>query len=676
MMMFKKGYSVKIISIILIASLLYSADAYSADTIDAIFVHFCKRNVLNSVKSLSNLRKPLDFNNKKESIVLRYILTAKRTEGFRNLQKNTENPVTGKSKGMNLLRRENLLYGTVFVAGIVTCIGLSILLNGGMLGILRQFLLLPFILSFYATLGNAISGIFIKKDTEKPERLPYEKLPFVTVQIPIRNEKFDVVKICLDSALELSYPKNKIEIQIIDNSDIEFSDYRKIKEYAESRGIIFIHRGGIEGLKARNLNIGMESARGDYFLILDADSSVASDSLLDALPEFFIDNKLGFASFDFSIMNADTNSFTKGLSYSESLNQTVLEPVRDRFGAAQFHGSNGIWKREILEKIGRWNEETFSEDFEASIDTYLYGYKGKLLTYVKSGKSIPETTIDFVKQRKRWVFWTVDLLFRKIKAIIFSKNMTFAQKTDSLYHLSYYIGAAFIIPFSFTILFIIDNPVLPYIILITQLPWVILVVYNFIANKRIDGHSVLQKNINNMILSGQAVSLVPIAAFEAIISLLTKNKKVGYFITPKISSGKAGFFRIMLNYKNQFIIAALFIGLFFTLVPYDIRMVLYSPLFFNMSNMISAPFFFKEVKMRDDETNKPILSKGVDIERAGKPPKSVAVQKSNKLRSTIKDALDNRRLLHTDFNVFSERLPLFYKIKELTKSRRTCNSAI
>jgi len=670
MIKFKKCFSIKIVSIIIIVSLLCTIDTYSNDTVTAIFSYCCKRNA-SAQPAYFNLRKPLDFNNKKEKVLSRYMLAIKNTLEFKNLQR-PDKAIADQSKSHNLWRRENLLYGTVLVTGIATCIGLSLLFNGSVLGFLRQFLLLPFILSFYATLGNVIAGIFMDIDDKKPERLPYENLPFVTVQIPIRNERLDVLKISLDSALDLNYPKDKLEIQLIDNSDVNFMDYGRIKDYAESKGVIFIHRDGIEGLKAGNLNIGMKSAKGDYFLILDADSVVTPDSLLDALPEFFLNDKLGFAVFDFGIINSDANNFTKGLTYSESLNQVVLEPVRDRFGVVQFHGSNGIWKRETLEKIGGWNQNTFSEDFEASIDAHLEGYKGKLLTYVKSGKTIPETTVDFIKQRKRWAFWTIDLLFRKAKAIIFSKNMIFAQKADSLYRLSYYIGAAFIIPFSFIVLFIVDNPVLPFIILITQLPWMILVAYNFIISEKAGGFSALRENINNMLLSSQVATLIPVAAFEAIIALLTRDKKTGYFITPKISSGKIRFLDMISDYKDQFIIASLFIGLFFALVPYDIRIALYSPLLLNMSNMISAPFFFKEVRMGNSEANNLVVFESADIKKANDQPLSITAQKSNILRSIMKDASDNRRLIE----VFPARLPLLNRVRELIKNRQACDNSI
>jgi len=137
-------------------------------------------------------------------------------------------------------------------------------------------------------------------------------LPFVTVQIPLRNEELDVVaRYSLASAFALHYPPNRLEIQVIDNSDSP-ECYLPIQRYLNAEAArrrvsaVLLHREGTAGFKARNLNLGLAAARGAFFLVLDADSTVPPDTLVSVLP-YFQDPEVGYVQMELRAVNEDAN---------------------------------------------------------------------------------------------------------------------------------------------------------------------------------------------------------------------------------------------------------------------------------------------------------------------------------------------------------------------------------
>ncbi len=454
MIKIKKGYSLRIISILLIG------------------VFLCQNILYANPDAFQNktLRVPLgDYKRVEE--------TLSSDKDRQSLSKISNNQAKAEIEYNKIANKDNSLYGIVFGAAIVTPILIG-LLTGSIVSALAMYIVLPLLINLYSIAATEIIVLFIKEDYTRPERLNEKDLPFITVQIPIKNENFDILKITIDSALALEYPKSKIEFQIIDNStETNAQNYIRTKEYAEKNNIIFIHRDGSEGWKAKNLNIGLQSAKGEYFLILDTDSTVPSGALLDSIPEFFQEKKLGFVQFKLTTTNSDYNDITKVVDFNQTL-ETEQQKVRYKYGFTTFLGRNGIWAKRALEKIGGW-EETTSEDLATAINSRLAGYEGKSLSYVVSGEFAPENIHEFYKQRRKWAFGTTLLLFKKAKGIILSKNFSFGEKFDLMLRLTTFISISTIIPFTFLILLSFNNPVLPFIVWGSQLPTIISIFFDF-----------------------------------------------------------------------------------------------------------------------------------------------------------------------------------------------------
>ncbi len=266
-------------------------------------------------------------------------------------------------------------------------------------------------------------------DTPRPYQITDPDLPTVTVQIAVRNEPFEVARMTLDSALALKYPPDKLQIQVIDNSDSE-DQYKRFQDYAIENGAVFIHRDGTQGYKARNLNLGASSATGDFFLILDADSTVGSDVLLRALPEFQ-DEKLGYAQLRVSTSNGSLNALTHVLQEGAARDHLLLHS-RNRQGFVSFDGHNGIVRRSALEKVGLW-EELVTEDLATAVNMWLAGYRGKYLLYTESGEWAPTSFPELKKQRNKWSAGTAEVFFKKLPNILRSSKLTLFEKID-IYH--------------------------------------------------------------------------------------------------------------------------------------------------------------------------------------------------------------------------------------------------
>jgi cellulose synthase/poly-beta-1,6-N-acetylglucosamine synthase-like glycosyltransferase len=573
---FKKDYNLKIISILLIGVFLWQNMLYANP----------------DIFQSKALRTPLgDYKRVEETF-----LSAKDQQLLNKVSNNHAKIGIENDKTID---KDNSLYGTILGAAIATPIFVG-LLTGSIVSALAMYLVLPFLINLYSVIVTEITALFIEKDYTKPERLNEEELPFVTVQIPIKNENFEILKITIDSALALEYPKSKIEFQIIDNSSkTDTMDYRRTKEYAGKNNIDFIHRDGPEGWKAKNLNIGMQNARGEYFLILDTDSTVTSTALLDSIPEFFQEKKLGFVQFKLSTTNPGHNDITKVVDFNQTL-ETEQQNVRYKYGFTAFSGHNGIWSKKALEEIGGW-EETVSEDLATSINSKLAGYNGKFLLYVASGEHAPENIHEFYKQRRKWAFGTTLLLFKKAKSIIFSKNFSFGEKFDLMLRLTTFISISTIVPFTFLILLSFNNPVLPFIVWGSQLPSIIGILhYFFLKDKNsLDKMSNVKSTLKTINLATTIAPLAVIPMLEGVCSYLIGNNE-GFTVTQKGVS-EMGIKDALKKYKVGIISGFMFLSLFIAIAPGYKEAVMFLPALSFMFNMIMAPLKYSKSGSRKNE---------------------------------------------------------------------------
>ena len=215
--------------------------------------------------------------------------------------------------------------------------------------------------------------------------------PFVTVQLPIYNELY-VVERLLDSVAALDYPKDRFEIQLLDDSDDETLEVaaKKIAEL-QARGIQAIHvrRPERGGFKAGALAYGMEHAKGESIAVFDADF-IPNPNFLKATIPHFKDDKLGVVQARWEHINQDYSMLTEALAFHLDAHFTIEQFGRNAGGYfMNFNGTAGVWRKKCIEEAGGWEYETLTEDLDLSYRAQLKGWNFRYVDEIGAPAELP-----------------------------------------------------------------------------------------------------------------------------------------------------------------------------------------------------------------------------------------------------------------------------------------------
>ena len=256
--------------------------------------------------------------------------------------------------------------------------------------------------------------------------------PFVTIQLPIYNEKY-VVNRLIDNIVNLDYPKDRFEIHILDDSTDDTIEMvsDKVSEYSEKGFLIKqITREDRKGYKAGALKEGMKIARGNYIAIFDADFLPKRDFLKKTLP-YFKNKDVGVVQTRWGHINHDYSILTKVQAFQLNVHFTVEQLGRQKGKYfLQFNGTAGLWRRECIEEAGGWEADTLTEDLDLSYRAQLKGWKIEYLEDIISPAELPAEMNGLKSQQYRWMkggaetavkvlpkIWGSDLgLYKKIYA--------------------------------------------------------------------------------------------------------------------------------------------------------------------------------------------------------------------------------------------------------------------
>jgi len=231
-----------------------------------------------------------------------------------------------------------------------------------------------------------------------------DALPRVTVQLPLYNEAA-VVERLLDAVALLDYPRDRLEIQVLDDStDETVARARARTETWRSRGIRMEHlrRGSRDGFKAGALQWGMERARGEFFLILDADFIPDSDLIRRLLPSFR-DRGVGMVQARWDHLNEEASLLTRCQALLLDAHFFFEQGGRYATGCfLNFNGTAGMWRRSALEEAGGWSSDTLTEDLDVSYRAQMAGWRFVFLSGVGVAAELPESPRALEVQQKRW----------------------------------------------------------------------------------------------------------------------------------------------------------------------------------------------------------------------------------------------------------------------------------
>ena len=275
-----------------------------------------------------------------------------------------------------------------------------------------------------------------KEDKKIFKELPAENLPLVTVQLPIYNEKY-VVRRLLKAISSFTYPKEKLEIQVLDDSTDETKDIiaKEVRKY-QSQGINISHimRPERIGFKAGALAYGTEIAKGEYIAIFDSDFLPREDFLLKTIPQF--DHpEIGVVQTRWGHINRDYSTLTQLQAFGLDAHFTVEQMGRSHAGSyINFNGTGGVWRKTCIADAGGWSHDTLTEDLDLSYRAQLKGWKFKFVEDYDAPAELPVIMSAIKSQQYRWNKGAAETARKNLRKV-FASDRSFTNKLHATFHL-------------------------------------------------------------------------------------------------------------------------------------------------------------------------------------------------------------------------------------------------
>lgn len=273
------------------------------------------------------------------------------------------------------------------------------------------------------------------------------EVPLVTVQLPIFNELY-VVNRLIDAVCALDYPKDRLEIQVLDDSTDETRSLaaESVRLYREQGfNIKHIMRGDRSGFKAGALRAGLLAAEGEFLAIFDADFVPRPEFLKKTIPYFYQDPRIGLVQTRWEHLNSDYSLLTRTQAMALDGHFVIEQDVRNKAGFfINFNGTGGIWRRTAIVDAGNWHSDTLTEDLDLSYRAQLRGWKFKYLNNVTSPAELPSGVNALKTQQFRWTKGAIETA-RKLLPQVWKSDIPFRVKIHSTFHLTNNIVFPFIL---------------------------------------------------------------------------------------------------------------------------------------------------------------------------------------------------------------------------------------
>ena len=277
-----------------------------------------------------------------------------------------------------------------------------------------------------------------KKNVPQPKgHFEADELPRVTIQLPVFNEMY-VSERLLDATAGIDYPRDRLDIQVLDDSTDETTEIcrRKVAELkATGLDIEYIHRTDRTGFKAGALENGLKTSKGEFVLILDADFIPQASVIMDCI-HHFTDPKIGVVQARWGHLNYDHSALTQVQALMLDGHFIMEHTARCRSGRFfNFNGTAGMWRRTAIDDAGGWEHDTLTEDMDLSYRAQLKGWKFVYLKDVVVPAELPVEMNAFKSQQFRWAKGSIQNA-RKILPTVLRSNVSRAQKIETFFHLT------------------------------------------------------------------------------------------------------------------------------------------------------------------------------------------------------------------------------------------------
>jgi len=268
-------------------------------------------------------------------------------------------------------------------------------------------------------------------------QLSINKTPFVTIQLPIYNELY-VVERLIDAVAAFDYPKDRFEIQVLDDSTDETVEIiaSKLKEI-QSLGIDIQHirRTDRKGFKAGALAYGMKTCKGEFIAIFDADFVPPKDFLQKTIPHFVAPN-VGVVQTRWQHLNENYSLLTQLQAFGLDAHFTIEQGGRNaKNHFINFNGTAGIWRKSTIENAGGWEADTLTEDLDLSYRAQIRDWKFVYLENVACPAELPVTMSAVKSQQYRWTKGAAECVVKNLRKLLSDSHLSVFTRLHGFYHL-------------------------------------------------------------------------------------------------------------------------------------------------------------------------------------------------------------------------------------------------
>jgi len=286
-------------------------------------------------------------------------------------------------------------------------------------------------------LFNYLSSKKVKDDSPKFDLSNPDEIPYITIQLPVYNEMY-VMERLLDNIAKIDYPKDKLEIQVLDDSTDETVETTlKHVQQLQSTGLDIKHitRTDRKGFKAGALKEGLETAKGSIIAIFDSDFLPQKDWLKHTVP-YFKDEAIGVVQTRWGHINRNYSILTRIQAFALDAHFTLEQVGRNSKGHfINFNGTAGLWRKTCIIDAGNWEGDTLTEDLDLSYRAQLKNWKFKYLEDVETPAELPIVISAARSQQFRWNKGGAENFRKMMGRVIKSKNITAKTKVHGLLHL-------------------------------------------------------------------------------------------------------------------------------------------------------------------------------------------------------------------------------------------------
>ncbi|HEX4952175.1 MAG TPA: glycosyltransferase [Thermoanaerobaculia bacterium] len=305
--------------------------------------------------------------------------------------------------------------------------------------LLALYYLLLGVLAFYGFHRLILAVVYLRTRQGEVTAPPLPReWPLVTVQLPLYNEMY-VAKRLIQAVAALDYPRNRLEIQVLDDSTDETLEVvaREVA-YFRGRGVDIHHlrRADRRGFKAGALAHGLAAARGELIAVFDADFLPGSEFLRQTIPHLAADPGLAMVQARWTHLNRSYSLLTRIQALFLDGHFVVEHTARHRGGCFfNFNGTAGVWRRQAIEDAGGWQHDTVTEDLDLSYRAQLAGWRFLYLPDITVPAELPVDIHGFKSQQRRWAKGSIQT-GRKLLGRILRTPLPWKVKIEALIHLT------------------------------------------------------------------------------------------------------------------------------------------------------------------------------------------------------------------------------------------------